>query len=77
MSVKVYLFNSHANNFPENLEAMNEEREERFNHDIKAIEKRYQRRWNTNMMADYRWCLKREVIGRSYSRKTQKRQYYD
>ena len=76
-SVKVNFLHSHANYFPENLGAMSEEHEERFQQDIKTMDNRYQGRWNTNMMADYCWCLKREVTGRSYSRKAQKMQLYD
>ena len=77
MSVKVHFLNSHLNYFPENLGAMSEEQGERFHQEIKTMEKRYQRRWNTNMMADYCWCLKREVAGSSYSRKAQKRKFQD
>jgi len=39
MSVKVHLFHSHENYFPENLEAMIEEQGEPFHQDIKTIEK--------------------------------------
>ena len=39
MSVKVHFFHSHANYFPENLEAMIEEQGESFHQDIKTIEK--------------------------------------
>jgi len=38
MSVKVHLFHSHENYFPENLEAMIEEQGEPFHQDIKTIE---------------------------------------
>jgi len=58
MSVKVHFFHSYANYFPENLEAMIEEQEESFHQDIKTIEK-IQGCWNTNVLADYCWCLER------------------
>jgi len=51
MSVKVHFLHSHANYFPENLEAMIEERRESVHQDIKT-KKRYQGCWNTDMLAD-------------------------
>jgi len=48
-----------------------EEQEESFHQDIKTMEKRYQEHWNTNMMANYCWCWKREVVDSSYSQKAQ------
>ncbi|GFV84761.1 HTH_Tnp_Tc3_2 domain-containing protein [Trichonephila clavipes] len=60
MSVKVHFLHSHLDYFPENLGAVSEEQGERFHQDIKEMERRYQGRWNVNMMADYCWMLKRE-----------------
>ncbi|GFX82409.1 uncharacterized protein TNCV_2870901 [Trichonephila clavipes] len=60
MSVKVHFLHSHLDYFPENLGAVNEEQGERFHQDIKEMERRYQGRWNVNMMADYCWMLKRD-----------------
>jgi len=56
---------------------MMEEQGEFFHQDMKTMKKRYQGPWNTNMMANYCWCWKREVAGSSYSRKAQKRQFQD
>ena len=74
MSVKVHFLHSHFDYFPENLGAMSEEQGERFHQDLKTMEKRYQGRWNENMMADYCWCLKRDTAG-AYSRRAQKRKF--
>ena len=74
MSVKVHFLHSHLDYFPENLEAMSEEQGECFHQDLKTMEKRYQGRWNENMMADYCWCLKRDTAG-AYSRRAQKRKF--
>ncbi|GFX75567.1 uncharacterized protein TNCV_4714741 [Trichonephila clavipes] len=60
MSVKVHFLHSHLDYFPENLGAVSEEQGERFHQDIKEMERRYQGRWNVNMIADYCWILKRE-----------------
>lgn len=39
---------------------VNEEQEERFHQAIEDMGKRYQGRWNVNMMADYYFMLERE-----------------
>ena len=60
MSAKVHFPHSHLEYFPENLRALSEKQGERFHQDIKIMEKRYQGRWNFNMIADYCWCLMRD-----------------
>jgi len=74
MSLKVHFLHSHLDHFPESLRAMSEEQGERFHHDLKTMEKRYQGRWNKNMMADYYWGLKRDITS-TYSRKALKRKF--
>jgi hypothetical protein len=46
--------------FSENLGAVSEEQGERFHQDIKKMARRYQGRWNVNLMGDYCWTLHRE-----------------
>lgn len=74
MSVKVHFLHSHLDYFPENLGAVSEEQGERFHQDIREMERRYQGRWNVNMMADYCWMLKRET-SQQHSRKSTKRSF--
>ncbi|GFU88997.1 uncharacterized protein TNCV_2894451 [Trichonephila clavipes] len=74
MSVKVHFLYSHLDYFPENLGAISEEQGECFHQDIKEMERRYQGRWNVNMMADYCWILKREN-SQEHSRKSTKRSF--
>ena len=62
MSYKVHFLHSHLDNFPENLGDYSEEQGERFHQDIKEMERRYQGRWNTNMMVDFCWMLKRQSV---------------
>ena len=62
MSYQVHFLHSHLDNFPENLRDYSEEQGERFQQDIKEMERRHQGRWNTNMMADFRWMLKRQSV---------------
>ncbi|MGR0202217.1 hypothetical protein, partial [Klebsiella pneumoniae] len=60
MSVKVHFLHSHIDYFPQSLGDYSEEQGERFHQDIKVMEQRYQGKWNTTMMADYCWNLKRD-----------------
>jgi hypothetical protein len=66
MRLKIHFFNSHLGFFPENLGAMSENQGERFHRDIKEMERRYQGRWNVNMMGDYCWTLHREISETSH-----------
>lgn len=56
-SLKILSQYSHINYFLENLGASNEDQGERFHQDIK----RYQGRWNINMIIDYSWMMPTEV----------------
>lgn len=73
MSIKVHFLHSHLDYFPSNLGDVSEEQGERFHQDIKEIERRYQGRWNVNMIADYCWMLKRDDPERAHRRKSTKR----
>lgn len=60
MSLKMHFLHSHFSFFPPNLGAVSDEQGERFHQDVKKLEERYQGRWNTTMLGDYCWRLKRE-----------------
>ncbi len=45
--------NSHLRKLPENLDDVSDEQGKRFHQDIKAMEERYQGRWDTHMIAYY------------------------
>jgi len=75
MSLKVHFLHSHLDYFLENLGSVSEEQGERFHQDVKTMERRYQGRWDTHMMADYCWSLKRDMTTTSYSRKSKKRSF--
>ena len=61
MSLKLHFLHSHLDYFPSNrldylesnLGDFSEEQGERFLQDIKEMERRYQGRWDVNMMADF------------------------
>ena len=73
MSTKIHFLNSHLNYFPENCGDYSEEQGERFHQDIRMMEERCQGRWDINMLADYCWCLKRDISVSQRKRKTLKR----
>ena len=63
--------------FPDNLGDVSEEQSERFHQDIRLMEKRYQGRWNINMMADCCWSLQREIKQRFHNRRSNTRSFRD
>ncbi|UYV73081.1 hypothetical protein LAZ67_10001761 [Cordylochernes scorpioides] len=61
MSLKIHFLHSHLDFFPDNLGAVSDEHGERFHQDISSMEKRYQGKWSSAMLADYCWTLKRDL----------------
>ncbi|GBN74415.1 hypothetical protein AVEN_219037-1 [Araneus ventricosus] len=61
MRLKVHFLHSHFDCLTENLGAYCEEQDERFHMDVRDIERRYQGRWDVNMLADYCWIIIRET----------------
>ena len=57
MSIKMHYLHSHLDWFPENCGDVSDEQGERFHQDIKGMERRYQGKWSSSMLADYSWCL--------------------
>jgi len=55
--------------FPENLVEVSDEHGVRFHQDIMVMEKRYQGKWISSMLADYSWTLKMDVLDAKYRRK--------
>jgi len=52
-SLKIHFRESHLDLFPENLGEVSDEHGERFHQDVMAMEKRYQGKWTSSMLADY------------------------
>lgn len=75
MSIKMHFLNSHLDQFPENLGDVSDEQGERFHQDLKTMEERYQGRWDTHMMADYCWSIKRDRPEQVHKRKSYKRKF--
>jgi len=60
MSLKIHFLQSHLDFFPEYLGEVSDEYGERFHQDM-AMEKQYQGKRTSSMLADYCWTLKRDV----------------
>ena len=69
-SLITHFLESHFDSFPENLGKVSDKNGERFHQDIMAMEKRYQGKWTSSMLADYCWTLKRDVPDDKYHRKS-------
>jgi len=53
MSLKTHFPESHLNFSPENLGEVSDEHGERFQQDIMAMERQYQGKWTSSMLAEY------------------------
>ena len=73
MTLKIQFLNSHLDFFPLNCGEVSDEHGERIHQDIAAMEKRYQRKWNPSMLADYCWNVFRDGPAAEYEREAQKR----
>ena len=69
MSVKMHFLCSHLDYFPDNCGDYNEEQGERSNQSLRQMEERCQGYWEVNMLADYCWCLKRDLPDSTRRRK--------
>jgi hypothetical protein len=63
------LSGAHLDFFPENIGEVSDKYSARFHQDIMAMEKWYQAKWTSNMLADYCWTLKMDVPDVKYRRK--------
>jgi len=70
MNLKIHFLASHLNPPPEKLGEVSDEHGERFHQDIMAMEKRYEGKWTSSMLANYCYTLKRDVPDAKYRRKS-------
>jgi hypothetical protein len=73
MSLKIHFLDSHLDYFPENCGAVSDEHGERFHQDISNMERRYQGKWNCEMLADYCWTITRDAPEAAFKRQAKKR----
>jgi len=76
MSLKLHFLASHLDYFPPNLGAVREEQGERLHQDMKDVERRYQGRWDENMMADYCWSISCDNVSREHSTTSRTYKFY-
>jgi hypothetical protein len=76
MGLELHFLASHLDYFPPNLTAVSEEQSERFHQDLKDLKRRYQGRWNVNMMADYCWSIARDDPSREHKRTSRTHKFY-
>ena len=72
MSLKIHFLHSHLDFFPLNCRDVSDEHGERFHQDIAAMERRYQRKWNPAMLADYCWNVVRDDPDVEYKRQVKR-----
>jgi hypothetical protein len=67
INLKLHFLASRLDYFPPDLGVVSEEQGERFHQDLKDVERRYQGRWDVNMMADFCWSIARDDPSREHS----------
>ena len=70
MSLKIHFLESHLDFFLENIGEISDEHGERFHQDIMAMEKRFQCKWTSSIVAGYCWTLKKDVPDAKCRRKS-------
>jgi hypothetical protein len=76
VSLKLHFLASHLDYFHPNLGDLSEEQGEMFHQYLKDVERRYQGRWDVNMMADYCWSIARDDPTREHSRTSRTHKLY-
>ena len=61
MLLKIHFLDSHLDFFPSNCGEVSDEHGERFYRDISSMEKRYQGKLITSMLADFCWMTTRDA----------------
>ena len=70
MNLKIHILEPHLD-FSQKISAKSVTNTvERFRQYVMAMEKRYQDKWTSSMLADYYWTLKRDVPDAKYRRKS-------
>ena len=75
MFVKMHFLCLHLDYIPDNCGGYTKEQGKRSHQDLRQMEERYQGYWEVNMLADYCWCLKRDLPDSMHRRKSLKRHF--
>ena len=76
ISVGNLLLNSHVNGFLEKSGAFHNELGKVFHQELMTMEKRYQRRWEKNIMADNCWSIRRDGYEEVHKCKCEKGKFW-
>ena len=71
MSLKIHTLHSHWDFFPDNSGMVSDEHGERFHQQIATMEKSYQGKWSTSILADC-WTLARNAPEQLHKRQTKR-----
>jgi hypothetical protein len=72
ISLKIHMLHSHLDFFPNNCGMVSDEHGERFLKEIATMEKRYQGKWSTSMLADCCWTLIRNSPEQQHKRQAKR-----
>jgi hypothetical protein len=73
MPLTMHFQHSRLEFYPENCGVLSDELGERFHYDISAVEKRYQGKWISSMLAVCCWTVTRDSLGLVYQRQVKRR----
>ena len=72
MFLKIHMLHFQVNFFLYNCGMVSDEHGERFHKETATMEKRYQGKWSTSMLADYCWTLVRNALGQLHTRQAKR-----
>jgi hypothetical protein len=73
MSLKIHFLHSRLDFFPGNCGAVCDEHGEHFHQDVSSMKKKYQGKWNCDVLTDYCWTLASDALTMEYKRQTKRR----
>ena len=74
--LKIHTIHSHLDFFPDNCGMVSDEHGERFHQEIATMEKRYQGKWSTAMLADCCWTFARSAPEQLHWRQAKRSRNY-
>ena len=72
LSLRIHVLRPHLDIFPDNCSMVSDEHGGRFHQEIATMEKRYQEKWFTSMLADCCWTLVRNAPEQLHKRQAKR-----
>jgi hypothetical protein len=72
VSLKIHVLHSRLDFFPDNCGMISDDQGKRFHQEIATMEKRYQGKWSSSMLAHYCWTLARNAAEQLHKRQTRR-----